>query len=121
MFSSIGFTTETLLLIETTPCTFLVPTSATSSPHTLLASCISYSVYFPNSSVRTGFFFISRLLWVLHAVGGFQKEKVKKHTEHERMHAFGTLSTRGMSYTHAPHTDHECKYLFGSDIYTCQA
>ena len=37
------------------------------------------------------------------------------------MHVFGTLSTRGMSYTHAPHTEHEGKYLFGSDIHTCQA
>ena len=34
------------------------------------------------------------------------------------MHVFGTLSTRGRYYTHAPHTEHEGEYLFGSDIHT---
>ena len=52
----------------------------------------------------------------------FEKRNVKKaHTEHEKMHVFGTLSTRGMPYTHAPHTDHEGRCLFGSDIHTCCA
>ena len=49
------------------------------------------------------------------------EKNVKKHTEHERMYVFGTLSTRGMSYTHAPNTEHEGEYLFGSDIHTCHA
>ena len=52
----------------------------------------------------------------------FEKKKVKKeHTEHERMHVFGTLSARGIPYKHAPHTDREGSYLFGSDIHTCTA
>ena len=51
---------------------------------------------------------------VLHAAG--LKKNVKKHTKHERMCVFGTLSTRGRYYAHAPHTEHEGEYLFGSDI-----
>ena len=50
-----------------------------------------------------------------------KKNVKKKHTEHERMHVFGTLSTRGRYYTHAPHTEHEGEYLFGSEIHTCHA
>ena len=45
-----------------------------------------------------------------------KKKRKKKHTEHERMCVFGTLSTRGRYYAHAPHTEHEGEYLFGSDI-----
>ena len=50
-----------------------------------------------------------------------EKKTKKKQSEHERMRVFGILSTRGRYYTHAPHTEHEGEYLFGSDIHTCQA
>ena len=51
-------------------------------------------------------FFVSRLLRILHAVGGFSKKKLKKDTEHERMYVLGSLSTRGWPYTHASRPTH---------------
>ena len=52
---------------------------------------------------------------VLHAAG--RKKKRKKNTLSTRgCPFFGTLSTRGRYYMHAPHTEHEGEYLFGSDM-----
>ena len=44
-------------------------------------------------------FFVSRLLGLVYAAGRGENEK--KHTEHERVHFWLRLSTRGLPYTHA--------------------
>ena len=75
----------------------------------------TFSFMYHLPSLEKTFFFVSRLLGILLAVGGFKK-KLKNDTERERMHVSDTLEHERVAlharitiYTHAPQPAYEVK------------
>ena len=67
-------------------CAFFVRTAVNLGEFCCTAGMLSWTGLYTPTSIRA-LFFVSRLLGVVHAVGGFQKKK-KKKTEYERVHLF---------------------------------
>ena len=59
-------------------------------------------------------FFVSRLLGVLHVVGGFQKKVKKKDTEHERVYIFCTTEHVRDAMRARATPPRRCEYSFST-------